>query len=168
MVTETLWWQLLAALGFGIFGSIVPVVNGEAFIVAALATDLIGPVEVAVCLGLGQGIGKMVIFQIVRQGRRLPWASRRKQTSEPEPGSWRDRWRRLVAWGVRLVEHPRLGPLGCFLSGATSIPPNYVTTILAATTRINMVVFGVFLTLGYTVRYVLIALALAGLISQVF
>lgn len=162
------WWQLLLAFGYGFFGAIVPVVNGEALIVAALATEFSGPVAVGLGLGLGQGIGKMVLFQLVRQGRKLPFLTPKQQRPAPEPGTWRYRWQRAVDWGIRLVEHPRWGPLGIFLSGSVSIPPNYLTTVLVAATRINFVVFGVFMTLGFTARYVLLALIAAGVIDQVF
>lgn len=163
-----MWWQIAIAIGYGVFGSLLPVVNGEAFIVAALATAFIGPVEVGLGLGLGQGIGKMLLFQAVRQGRRLPLARRVGASTEPEPGTWRHRWSRLVAWGVALVEHPRWGPLGCFLSGALSIPPNYLTTILAATTRVNFAMFSVFLSTGFVVRSVLIALVVSGVLDEIF
>ncbi len=162
------WWQLALALGYGFFGAIIPVVNGEALIVAALATGFIGPVEVGLGLGLGQGIGKMVLFQLVRQGRRIPLFTPRAERTEPAAGTWRARWKRIVDWGIRLVEHPQWGPLGIFLSGSLSIPPNYLTTLLVAGTRINFVVFGVFMTLGFTARYVVLALLAAGLLDRFF
>lgn len=169
-MTDGFWWQLLIAFGYGVFGSIVPVVNGEALIVAALATELIGPIEVGVGLGLGLGLGKMILFQLIRQGRRLPFIKPTQQgpTRPAEPGSWRYRWSKLVAWGTALVEHPRWGPLGILLSGALSLPPNYPTTILAATTRINFVLFGIFMTLGFTARYVVLAIVLSGVFDQLF
>lgn len=168
-MTEGFWWQLLLAFGYGVFGSIVPVVNGEALIVAALATGLIGPVAVGLGLGLGQGLGKAILFQAVRQGRRLPFISSRAARPDrpaPQPGTWRFRWSRLLAWGVRLVEHHRWGPIGVFLSGSLSLPPNYATTLLAATTRINFVVFAIFMTAGFTARYIVLALLLSGVLDQ--
>ena len=69
---SNVWWQLLLAFGYGLLGSLIPVINGEAFVVAAIATHLIGPVEAGICLGLGQGVGKMILFQVVRQAKRLP------------------------------------------------------------------------------------------------
>lgn len=161
------WWQLLLAFGYGLVGAIVPVVNVEAFIVAAIATELIGPLEAGICLGLGQGLGKVVLFLLVRQGRRLPLLDRaQKPRPAPKPNTWRYRWSRLVSRASRLVEHPRWGPLGLFFSGSLSLPPNYPTTILAATTRINIVVFAVFMTLGFTARYVVVGLAAAGILDR--
>ncbi len=67
---SNVWWQLLLAFGYGLLGSLIPVINGEAFVVAAIATHLIGPVEAGICLGLGQGVGKMILFQVVRHSFR--------------------------------------------------------------------------------------------------
>lgn len=166
-MTDGFWWQLLLAFGYGVIGSVVPVVNGEALIIAALATNLIGPVAVGLGLGAGQGVGKAILFQAVRQGRRLPIIRRRNPpTNPPAPGRLRRIWSQLVAWGTRLVEHPRWGPLGLFLSGSLSLPPNYPTTILAATTRLNYAVFSIFMTLGFVARYVGLALLLAGVFDR--
>ncbi|WP_341730084.1 hypothetical protein [Brooklawnia sp.] len=163
------WWHLLLAVGFGLVGALVPVLNGEAFIAATLAARLIGPVEVGVCLGLGQGLGKMILFQAVRQAKRLPILHRTSaEHPPPEPGSWRYRWARLVEWGTALVESPRWGPLGLFLSGSLSVPPNYATTIMVATTKINFAVFSIFITVGFIVRYVVVAFALTGVFKQLF
>ncbi|WIY83844.1 hypothetical protein [Propionimicrobium sp. PCR01-08-3] len=167
-MSET-WWQLLLAFGYGLGGSLIPVVNGEAFIVAAIATNLIGPVEAGICLGLGQGIGKMVLFQAVKHARKLPVLRRKpKQRPAPVPGTWRYRWSRVIAWGTSLVEHPRWGPLGLFLSSSVSVPPNYPTTILAATTKINFAIFAIFMTLGFVARYVVVGLAAGGLFVRFF
>lgn len=166
-MTET-WWQLLLAFGYGLAGSVVPLANAEAFIVASVATGVIGPVPVGVLLGVGQGVGKMVIFRVIRQGRRQLLRKRPRRTQAPiKPGSWRARWARLVEWSIALVEHPRWGPAGLFLSGSLSVPPNYVTTVVAATTRLNFAVFSVFLTAGFVARYVVVALAAAGVLARI-
>lgn len=167
------WWQVLVTLAYSIGGAIVPVFNGEVYIAAVLATGLMGPVSVGTCLGVGQGIGKLVVFQLVRRGRRLPRWRRHDRTgasSKPgrPPGVWRQRWQRVARAATRLVEHPRLGPLGVFLSGSLSLPPNYATTLIAGTTRMSSWVFGASMTAGFTLRYLLIALAGAGIIDRVF
>ena len=167
-MTDSTWWQLLLALGYGVLGSDIPIVNAEAFIVASVATAMINPVVVGLLLGLGHGIGKMALFQTVRQGRRRLFRKRPPKESSPTgQGIWRARWDRVVGWSIRLVEHPRWGPVGFFLSGLISLPPNYLTTIIAATTRINFALFSVFLTAGFISRYVLIALAAAGVVDRI-
>ncbi len=163
------WWQLLLAFGYGCGGAIIPVANGEAFILAALATKLIDPVTLGLSLGIGQGVGKAVLFQLVRQGKRLPWARRNPDATPrpvPEPGSWRARLAALVDWGRRLVEHPKWGPLGVFLSGSLSLPPNYVTTLVVATTRMRFASFALAMGLGFTLRYLVLALLAAGVINR--
>jgi len=101
---SNVWWQLLLAFGYGLLGSLIPVINGEAFVVAAIATHLIGPVEAGICLGLGQGVGKMILFQVVRQAKRLPVLHRKLLSRpEPQPGTWRYRWARVMRWGIALV-----------------------------------------------------------------
>lgn len=164
---SNVWWQLLLAFGYGLLGSLIPVINGEAFVVAAIATHLIGPVEAGICLGLGQGVGKMILFQVVRQAKRLPVLHRKLLSRpEPQPGTWRYRWARVMRWGIALVEHPRWWPLGVFLSGSVSVPPNYPTTILAATTKANFAVFSIFMTLGFITRYVVVGLAVTGVFQR--
>ena len=164
---SNVWWQLLLAFGYGLLGSLIPVINGEAFVVAAIATHLIGPVEAGICLGLGQGVGKMILFQVVRQAKRLPVLHRKLLSRpEPQPGTWRYRWARLMMCVILLVEYPRWGPLGVFLSGSVSVPPNYPTTILAATTKANFAVFSIFMTLGFITRYVVVGLAVTGFFQR--
>lgn len=167
-MTDASWWQLLLALGYGVLGSILPVFNAEAFIIAALATQQIGPIEMGVFLGLGYAVGKMIIFQAIRQGRRLPLPRRGDPANLPPPGKWRKRWARLVSWGIRLVEHPRWGPLGYFTAASVSLPPSYATAILAPATRANFALFSVFTSLGFILRYVVICLALSGVLDIFF
>ena len=82
-MTDETWWQLLLAFGFGLAGSVLPLANAEAFIVASVATGVLGPVPVGVLLGAGQGVGKMLVFQGIRQGRRQ--LVRRRPRREPAP-----------------------------------------------------------------------------------
>ena len=109
----------------------------------------------------------MILFQVVRQAKRLPVLHRKLLSRpEPQPGTWRYRWARVMRWGIALVEHPRWGPLGVFLSGSVSVPPNYPTTILAATTKANFAVFSIFMTLGFITRYVVVGLAVTGVFQR--
>ncbi|GAA2184444.1 hypothetical protein GCM10009785_32390 [Brooklawnia cerclae] len=170
LVTDGFWWQLLVALAYATLGSVIPVLNSEAFIVASLATGLIDPWSLGLGLGVGQGAGKMILFLAVRQGRRLPWlrSSAGIARPTPEPGTLRARWRALVRRLDAVVEHPRWGPLGLFMSGSVSLPPNYATTLLAATTRIRFPVFAASMSLGLIARSLVISLALAGVFDHWF
>lgn len=206
------WIELASAFGYGVLASIVPVFNGEAFIVAAQATGVLDPISLGVGLGAGQGVGKAILFQLVRQGKRLPWKTKdtatelaeiyppsetenpqpeNPESENPEPenpksdsaadeavergkvtasaakplGKWRQRWQKFLRHAIALVEHDRWGPTIIFTSATFSIPPNYLTTLFAGTTKINFWVFTSMMTLGYTVRAVVESLIFAGVLD---
>ena len=52
-LTWQFWYQVLSAFAFGVASSLVPVLNSELFIVGALGSRLLGPLEVALGLALG-------------------------------------------------------------------------------------------------------------------
>lgn len=163
---QLFWGEFASAFGFGLLASLVPVFNAETFIVATVATGLIGPVPLGIGLGLGQGLGKAILFQLTRQGKKLPWLKRRQpQEPEKDVGKWRLRWRWLVKKSVSLLEHRGWGPVVVFASGAISVPPNYATTLVAGTTRVNAWMFGTMMTLGYVSRNLVEALIFAGVLS---
>lgn len=54
-LTWQFWYQVLSAFAFGVASSLVPVLNSELFIVGALGSRLLGPLEVALGLALGHG-----------------------------------------------------------------------------------------------------------------
>lgn len=165
------WIELLSAFGFGVLMSVIPVFNPEAFMAAGQATGLLGPLTLGIGLGVGQGVGKAILFQLVRHGRRLPWLNRLRTRSAkppPQPGTWRQRWRGFVQHAMKLVEHRWWGPVVSFSAGALSIPPNYVTTLLAATTKVNFYAFSIAITAGFTVRNTVEALILAGVLDRWF
>ena len=59
-LTWQFWYQVLSAFAFGVASSLVPVLNSELFIVGALGSKLLGPLEVALGLALGHGVGKQM------------------------------------------------------------------------------------------------------------
>lgn len=176
------WWQALVALGYGIVGSVIPVFNSEAYIVAGVTAGLGSPVLMGCLLALGQGIGKFGLFMAIREGRRLPgpWRRRIAQGDDhideapdvPSTPSTR-RWQRVKAgWlqvlhtGVKIAEHPKWGPVGMVSAGMLSIPPNFPTTILLATTKVNPFKFVFRLSLGFAVRYIVIGYAATGVLAR--
>ena len=66
-LTWQFWYQVLSAFAFGIASSLVPVLNSELFIVGALGSQLLGPLEVALGLALGHGVGKQIMFVGIRK-----------------------------------------------------------------------------------------------------
>lgn len=170
------WWQALLAFAYGLAGSIVPVFNCEAYVVAGVTAGLGSPVLIGCSLAAGQGVGKLALFMAVREGKRIPGPWRRRlehrDQSATEDGDqesasrWRQRWSTLVRRGMALVEHPTLGAIGMVSSGMVSIPPNFPTTILLATTRVNPLRFVCWLALGFAVRFVVIGYASTGVLAQ--
>lgn len=159
------WWQILLTLAYGVVGGYLPVLNPEAYLVVSQAVELLPPVVVALVLAIGQGLGKTALFFTIRKGRSLPAiASRAALFSQPQR-----RVGHVVkrAWdvGKGLIENSKWGFAGAFISGVLSIPPTYPTTAFAAATKVPPARFLIALTLGITVRYVLIALATLGILD---
>ncbi|VEI02192.1 SNARE associated Golgi protein [Acidipropionibacterium jensenii] len=152
------WYEVLSAFGFGIASSLVPVLNSEIFIVGSLASGLLGPLEVSIGLALGHGVGKQIMFLAVRKGRQLSWFAPREKTAPP-PGSRRERWRRWNGRVARMVENPRWGMPILVFSAITGIPPVYLVVIYSATTRMRFWSFSVWVTVGFFVRCLALALA---------
>lgn len=158
-------WRLLAELVgsfvFGLGASILPVFNNEAYVLASQATGVARWWTVGIGLGLGNGIGKTVVVLLLRQGRRLPWGRRISPTSEPTPGE--GRWRRWGRQLLALVGDPRWGVPVVALSAATSLPPNYPVTVVAAASRMRWWWFAIADTTGAVVRMVALCLVGAGI-----
>lgn len=135
-LTWQFWYQVLSAFAFGVASSLVPVLNSELFVVGALGSRLLGPLEVALGLALGHGVGKQVMFVGIRKGSNSRWIKHK----EPKPvavGSWRWRLRRWNDQAAHIVETPRRGMPLLFFSAITGIPPVYLVVIYAATTKMN-------------------------------
>ena len=157
-LTWQFWYQVLSAFAFGVASSLVPVLNSELFIVGALGSRLLGPLEVALGLALGHGVGKQVMFVGIRKGSNSRWIKHK----EPKPvavGSWRWRLRRWNDQAAHIVETPRWGMPLLFFSAITGIPPVYLVVIYAATIKMNFWWFSLWVTLGFFIRCYLLALA---------
>ena len=143
-LTWQFWYQVLSAFAFGVASSLVPVLNSELFIVGALGSKLLGPLEVALGLALGHGVGKQI------------------KHKEPKPvpeGSWRWRLRRWNDKAAHVVETPRWGMPLLFFSAITGVPPVYLVVIYAATTKMHFWWFSLWVTVGFFIRCYLLALA---------
>ena len=86
-LTWQFWYQVLSAFAFGIASSLVPVLNSELFIVGALGSQLLGPLEVALGLALGHGVGKQIMFVGIRKGSESRGSSTKSPSqSRKDPG----------------------------------------------------------------------------------
>ena len=157
-LTWRFWYEVLSSLGFGIASSLVPVLNSEIFIVGSLASGLLGPLEISIGLAIGHAIGKLVIFVGIRKGKDSRWF-RHKEPKLVEPGSWRDKLRRWNVKAAHAVEHPKWGVAILMFSTITGVPPVYLTSIYAATTKMRTVPFMITMVIGFFLRCYALALA---------
>lgn len=164
MTATRFWAEMLSAFGYGILSSIVPVFHTEAFIIAGVATGVLGLLPMSIGLALGHAVGKQAMFQAVRQGKRLP-AFAKREPKVHEPGSWRARWQ---SWGQRtakVVESPRWGYPLLFVSAATGIPPVYPVVLFAGATKMSFWGFSAVMLAGFFVRCYALALITAGAVQ---
>ncbi len=174
MLTSEFWVQLLTTLGYALLSSIIPVFNSEAFVLASQASGLLDPLPTALGLAIGHIAGKWALFQAVRQGRQLPLLRRRRRARKPRPetGKWaqrwwdcRRRWRITMIVSAKSVEQPHRAVPVLLASALFGIPPVYLTTLFAGTTRIKTGVFVGAISLGLLVRNFVFVFAVAGVIG---
>lgn len=165
--------EVLGSFGFGLAAAVVPVFNNEAYILASQWAGLAGFVPVVFGLGLGNGLGKTLVFVLVRQGKRLPWWRRPSAVSDAEAraprhprlaAAWRT-WQGWMSILSRLVGDPRWGVPVVALGAATSLPPIYPTTLLAAATRMRVGWFALAVTVGSLARMTALALVARGVLT---
>lgn len=130
----------------GVLSGLVPVVNGEVFLVGVvLYTGKLWPALVlALLVALGQMIAKVILYKAVHGAAELGKESRigkKLEAARAKVEKWRDK------------------PLAItFASALTGLPPFYVVTLLAGALGVR---FRTFLLLGITGRVIrFVALAL--------
>ena len=132
MELSTLSWLLAGCYAAAVVSALVPWVNAELLMLAALPMAASHGTLAALVFvfTLGQMTGKSVMF----------WVSRRATTA-PAP-----RLHRVVErWRDRFERHPRSALACVFVSAALGFPPFYAVSIAAGTFRMS---FGRFLAVG--------------------
>lgn len=161
------WAELLALLtsvGFGLVSALVPVINAEAYVIASQVSAAAGPVPIAVGVGIGQSIGKLLLFLGVRRGRNFPFVRHRRAEARAQTvGPARARFRVLVAKLLALVGRKRWGLPIVLLAAVVGLPPLYAVALLAGATRMKAHWFFTVVLLGRVTRFVLVALGVHGL-----
>ncbi len=153
--------ELVALLALGVGSALVPVINAEAVVVAAAATDAawVAPV---VLIGLGQGVGKVAIFLGVRRGSR--WA-RRFQRAGENPRRLRSRLgSRLVDVNQRMLGmlgRPVIGGAVVSASALVGFPPLLLVAVASGLSTVSVRVFSVCVICGRVLRFVIIAYPVA-------
>lgn len=163
----TSWPELMALLtsvGFGVLSAIVPVANAEAYVIGSQVSAVAGAVPVAVGVGLGQTVGKLVLFLGVRQGRQLPFVRHRRAAARRQQvGPARARFRAGAARLLELVGRKRWGLPIVLLAAVVGLPPLYAVALLAGATKMRTGWFTLLVLVGRTARFVLLALGVGGL-----
>jgi membrane protein YqaA with SNARE-associated domain len=166
------WDELLALLtsiGFGLVSAIVPVANAEAYIVASQVTALAGAIPIAVGVGIGQTIGKVMLFLGVRRGREFAIFRRRRHETRPRPvGPTGLRVRALLARLLDLIGQKRWGLPIVLLAAVVGVPPLYAVALLAGATRMPVLGFALTVLVGRVTRFVLVATGSVGLQHWLF
>jgi membrane protein YqaA with SNARE-associated domain len=160
---------LLTSIGFGVVSAVAPVANAEAYIVASQMTALAGAVPIAVGVGIGQMVGKLLLFLGVRRGRQFTLFRRRRHEGPPrQAGPTANRVRALLARLLDLVGQKRWGLPIVLLAAVVGIPPLYAVALLAGATRMPVLGFALVVLVGRITRFVLVATGWAGLHDWLF
>ncbi|MCW2811732.1 MAG: hypothetical protein JWP61_2190 [Friedmanniella sp.] len=160
------WAELIALLtsvGYGVASAIVPLINAEAYVIASQMSEVASPVFVAVGVGIGQTIGKLLLFLGVRRGREFPFVRHRRAELRAQPvGPARARFRAVMARLLKLVGQKRWGLPIVGVAALVGLPPLYAVALLAGATRMRPLWFVLVVLLGRTARFVLVAAGMHG------
>ncbi len=154
------WAELLAlltSLGYGVVSAIVPVVNAEAYVIASQVSAVAGPVPIAIGVGIGQTIGKILLFLGVRRGKDFPFVQHRRAQPDRVVGPARTRVRRWISQLLALVGQKRWGLPIVFVAALVGVPPLFAVALLAGATKMRIGWFAVVVLVGRVARFVLVA-----------
>ena len=165
-MTAGLLTLLLGGLGYGIVSAFIPLLNAEAFVVAAAAGGAMAAWWGVAGVSLGQTIGKVAIFVMVRKGVHRKFLRERPRRPGPQPTS---AWRlKLRDWSARLLLHldrPLVGGLVVLVSASVGVPPLAVVAVVAGLRRTPLAVFTVAVLVGRAARFAAIAWPVAAIAS---
>lgn len=166
------WSELMALLtsvGYGVISALVPVINAEAYVIVSQVSAVAGPVPIAVGVGIGQTIGKLLLFFGVRRGKESRFIRHRREDAADRPvGPARRRFRAIIAKLLDLIGQKRWGLPIVLLAAVVGIPPLYAVALLAGATTMRALWFGLVVLFGRVTRFVLVALGLNGLQGWLF
>ena len=137
-----LFWSVL---GLSIASALVPLINIEAFLVAATyrAPDVLWVLIVAATVG--QMLGKTLWYWGGMHVDRAPWVSRHLKKPKAQAS--------LAKWHERAEGRPWFTAGLLFVSASTGIPPYAVTAVLAGTLRVPFATFLLTGLLGRGLRF---------------
>ncbi len=119
--------------------AIIPVVNAEVYVLVSQVSAVAGVVPVAVGVGIGQTIGKCLLFLGVRRGRQFRFVREHRASVRTEPrGRVRQAWHDALQLLLRLVGTKRWGLPITFLAAVVGVPPLYAVALLAGATTMKL------------------------------
>ncbi len=147
------------AFAFGVGSSLLPIfLNAEAYVIV-LGTLTESPVYLfwlIMSLSIGTVLGKMVVFDLARKGRRR--LGRRE--NKPPRNQFVVRLRQFSDWMLGLLDRRYVGGATVFASSALMVPPLAIVTILAGASRQPLWLFSTMVFVGRTLQYLAIAFLL--------
>ena len=165
-MTAGLITLLLGGLGYGIVSAFIPLLNAEAFVVAAAAGGESAAWWGVAGVSLGQTVGKVAIFVMVRKGVHRRFLRERRRRPAQQPSS---AWRlKLRDWSARLLLHldrTWVGGLVVLVSASAGVPPLAVVAVVAGLRRTPLAMFTVAVLLGRAARFAALSWPVAAIAS---
>ena len=155
------WGVLLAwltSVAFGVVSAIVPVINAEVYVLVSQVSAVAGVVPVAVGVGVGQTIGKCLLFYGVRRGRQFRFVrEHRARARTRERSRFGQRVHDAIQALLRLVGTKRWGLPITLLAAVVGFPPLYAVALLAGATTMKLRYFAPVVLVGRVTRFLLVA-----------
>lgn len=152
------------AMATGVGSALLPLVNAEAYAVIAAAGATTGTMAVVViALSVGQTIGKMVLFETARRGKR--WLPRRRP---PRSDRAQRRAARATLWTERVagwLRSDRTGAPVVLAAAAVGIPPLAIVSVVAGAAGQRRRVFVPLCLVGRLARFTVLVLPVLALSS---
>lgn len=145
------------AMAAGIGSALLPLVNAEAYAVITTAgATAVSVAAVVVALSVGQTIGKVVLFETARRGRRwLP------QHRPPRSDRARRRAARTARWAERAagwLRSDRTGAPVVLAAATVGVPPLAIVSVAAGAAGQRRRVFVPLCLLGRLTRFTILVL----------
>jgi hypothetical protein len=155
---------LLTSIGFGVLSAVFPFANAETYVIASQVSAVAGPVPIAIGVGLGQSLGKLLLFLGVRRGREF-WIMRHRPATPAggSAGPLRTRLRAWIGWLLALVGEPRWGLPIVGMAAVVGIPPLFAVALTAGATKMRAIWFTIVVAAGRVTRFLIVALGIGGL-----
>lgn len=152
----------LAMLGVGIASAFLPITPVEPYLIGVVATTSAAPVALGIAAGVGQALGKVLMFLAARGAIRSAFL-RRKLARHTDPATDSvtqpsARRRRMARW-VDTLSQPRYTLPVLSASSVIGFPPLLAVTVYLARTPMSPALFGAACLVGRSLRFVTLALA---------